>query len=122
MKKLFLFLVAAFVVNIVVAQDGKGNRLSGMVIAQLDLTDAQKEKVKAINAEYRTDMQEVIKSDLTPEQRKDRRTALEGKKREKIVALLTPAQKQKLTALEGSGEYKQKGSVNGREVKVKVDD
>lgn len=122
MKKILLGITALLLINFAVAQDGKSNRISGMVIAQLDLTDDQKEKVKTINAEYRTEMQQVIKSDLTPEQRKNKRTELEARKRQKIVSILTATQKQKLAALEGDGEFKQKSTVNGREVKVKVDD
>ena len=47
MKKLLMVMVAAFLVNFAMAQEGKSNRINGMVIAQLDLTDDQKEKVFA---------------------------------------------------------------------------
>jgi Spy/CpxP family protein refolding chaperone len=113
------------------------DRINPRLLEQLNLTATQKEQVKVINDEYRAKMQEMIKSEIPAEQRKDQRTVFEKERKDKIMAVLTAEQQQKLAELqrkeisevvderenkaakERTG-YKEKIKVDDKETKIKV--
>ncbi len=103
------------------------NRINPRLLDQLNLTTTQAEQVKVINEDYRAKMQEMIKSDLPVEDRKAKRNTYDAERRTKVLAILTPAQVQKLQQLqkaqpsEADVDYKRKTKdENGDKTKVKV--
>lgn len=105
------------------------NRLNPRLFDQLSLTATQSEQVKVINDDYRTKMQDMIKSDLSIDDRKAKKAVYEAERRTKLLAVLTPTQIQKLHELQkspGAGDekdidYKMKTkSEDGEKTKVKV--
>lgn len=69
-------------------------------LARLDLTDAQKAQIKSIEQALAAKVK-ALRADttLTPEQRRAKVQAATKEAREKILAVLTPEQRQKLRAL-----------------------
>ncbi len=103
------------------------NRINPRLLDQLNLTATQSEQVKAINEDYRAKMQDMIKSDLPVEDRKAKRNTYDAERKTKVMAILTPAQVQKLQQLQKAEpsevdvDYKQKTKdENGDKTKVKV--
>jgi Spy/CpxP family protein refolding chaperone len=67
---------------------------------RLDLTDAQGQKIKEVNQDFRTKMQEVQKNEsLSREQKKEQIKTLQQTHTEQIKSILTEEQKNKLEAL-----------------------
>ena len=103
-----------------------GDRINPRSLEMLDLTATQKEQIKLINEDYRSKMQDMIKSDLSTEERKAKRTGFEMEKKNKIMALLTSGQAKKLKEImisEKTGdraEYKEKIKVDEDKIKVKI--
>lgn len=105
------------------------NRFNPRLLDQLSLTATQSEQIKVINDDYRLKMQEMIKSDLSVEDRKAKRNVYETERKAKILAMLTPTQIKKLHELQksqGSGDdkdvdYKIKAkNEDGEKTKIKV--
>jgi Spy/CpxP family protein refolding chaperone len=69
----------------------------GEVFKNLNLTEEQKTKFKALNEEHRKQMAELKKNDqITVKEWRAKREALKKDHREKIQSLLTPEQKSQL--------------------------
>lgn len=99
------------------------------LLDQLSLTATQSEQVKVINEDYRSKMQEMIKSDLSVDDRKAKRNIYDSERRTKILAILTASQVQKLQELQKADkvdgdndvDYKSKSkNEDGEKTKVKV--
>jgi Spy/CpxP family protein refolding chaperone len=143
MKKIiiagFLFMNLAYIAT---AQDdgmksGEGqerrmpskDRINPRILEQLSLTASQQEQIKVINDDYRSKMQEMIKSDIAPEDRKTKRKEFDAGRNKAIMAILSTEQKEKLTTLkndpkfmEKEGEFKYKSKEDGEKTKLKADD
>lgn len=144
MKKIFAGLIAFTIISFTAsAQTQKpgesekaGSRgqhkdkINPRVLDQLELSASQKEQIKAINDDYRAKMQEMIKSEIPAEERKNKRSSLETEKKNKILAILTAEQVKKLKELQSNpgmyennnGEYKEKFKSDGEKTKIKIDD
>jgi Spy/CpxP family protein refolding chaperone len=102
------------------------NRINARALEQLNLSESQKEQLKLINDDYRSKMQQVIKSEISADDRKAQRMTLETERKNKVMALLTAEQKEKLKTLlstqgtDDKGEYKEKTKVDGDKTKIKV--
>ena len=105
------------------------NRINPRLLDQLSLTATQSEQVKMINEDYRSKMQEMIKSDLSVDDRKAKRNAYDAERRTKLLAILTAAQVQKLQELQKTErvdgdndvDYKSKTKTeDGEKTKVKI--
>jgi len=78
---------------------GKMKEIETKVLAQLKLTDAQKTKIKALNAKYDKQMADLQKSTADRETKmKKMRTMMESRKKE-FMAILTPEQQKKFETL-----------------------
>jgi Spy/CpxP family protein refolding chaperone len=67
---------------------------------KLNLTDAQGQRIKEVNMDFRTKMKEVQKDEtLTSEQKKEQIRTLQQSHTEQIKSILTEEQKNKLEAL-----------------------
>ncbi len=62
---------------------------------KLDLTNDQKQQMKSINMDFKNSMKELKNSNLSKEELKIKRKALHQERKQKIMALLTPEQKNK---------------------------
>ncbi len=62
---------------------------------KLDLTSDQKQQMKSINMDFKNSMKELKNSNLSKEELKIKRKALHQERKQKIMALLTPEQKNK---------------------------
>ena len=72
---------------------------NGAGLDSLHLSDAQKMQVRTINESFRQQMQDLHKQgSITVDQQKQKREALAKERKEKIAAILTPAQKQQFEA------------------------
>ncbi len=80
-------------------KDKAGDRVEKLD-RRLDLTDAQGQRIKEVNHDFRTKMQEVQKNEsLTREEKKDQIKSLQQTHTEQIKSILTEEQKNKLEAL-----------------------
>lgn len=72
------------------------------IIKKLDLTDAQKIKLKTLHLQYKSS-RDMVESDatITPAQKKEKFTSLRNKNIEDIKAILTAAQIKKYYELSG---------------------
>lgn len=98
------------------------DRINSRILEQLSLSATQKEQITSINYEYRTKMQEMIKSEIPAEERKNKRTAFETEKRNKILAILTTDQTKKLKELQSSETMGMKDDKGESIEKIKSDD
>lgn len=107
----------------------QSERVNPRLLEQISLTAAQNEQIKVINDAYRAKMQDMIKSELSTEERKAKRSTYATERKNSIMAVLTPEQTRKLKQLESEvtqsdGDYKEKiKTENGKtKIKVKTDD
>jgi Spy/CpxP family protein refolding chaperone len=105
------------------------DRINPRILEQLSLSAAQQEQIKVINDDYRSKMQEMIKSDIAPEDRKSKRKDFDAGRAKAIMGILSAEQKEKLTTLqndpklmEKEGEFKHKSKEDGEKTKMKTDD
>ena len=69
----------------------------GMMMKDMNFTDAQKAQLKANRQLYKTQMQELNKNEnITVKEQRDRKQALRTEQKAKMQALLTPEQKNKM--------------------------
>lgn len=79
--------------------------------AELKLTDAQLEKYNALNQEFSEKKQAILNdASLTPEAKKEKKTALKKEKEAKLNEILTPEQQAKYKELKESMEKKKEAS------------
>jgi hypothetical protein len=107
------------------AQDRK-DRISPRLLEQLDLSLEQKEQIKGINAEYRNQMQEMIKSPISADERRTKREKFEADRKARILAVLTADQRTRLLEMQSqtpggtNGDFKHKVKTPEGKTKVKV--
>ena len=112
MKKIMLIgLVAMLGVVSVQAQDAPHHRRSmnkhHRSMAQLNLTQEQKEQMKTIHEDSRKQMQELGKNeDITVKEWKARQESIRKSEREQIQNILTPEQKAKMAEARTAGKQK----------------
>ncbi|MEJ7626818.1 MAG: hypothetical protein WKF35_08145 [Ferruginibacter sp.] len=103
------------------------DRINPRLLEQIGLSAIQNDQIKMINEDYRSKMQEMIKSEIPVEDRKSKRASLENDKKNKIMAVLTAEQLMKLKELQSKeinvdGETKDKIKTDDGKIKVKSDD
>jgi Spy/CpxP family protein refolding chaperone len=105
------------------------DRINPRILEQLSLSAAQQEQIKLINDDYRSKMQEMIKTDIAPEDRKSKRKEFDARRTQAIMAILSAEQKEKLTTLqndpkliEKENEFKHKSKEDGEKTKMKTDE
>lgn len=77
------------------------------IIKKLDLTDAQKIKLKTINLQYKSSRDAVeTNASLSPIQKKEKYASLRSKNIEELKAILTPGQLKKYYELSGTKQPK----------------
>jgi Spy/CpxP family protein refolding chaperone len=87
----------------------QGMKQRGMLMQQLNLTEAQKTQMKAINMDFKTKMEELKKQDnITVKEFNARKEALQAERKNKTMALLTDEQKGKMEALKKEKQDKMK--------------
>src|SRR6476661_4567984 len=96
------------------------DRINPRLLEQLQLTAAQKERIRVINDDYRAKMQDVIKADMTPEQRRDKREALNAEKYTNTISVLTTEQVTKLKDLQSKDPATY--TEGDRKEKIKIED
>jgi len=86
-----------------------GQGANGILRDDLDLTDAQKAKIKSIDASHRATIEEIkTNGGLTDDQKKDAIKAEHQQMKSDIQAVLTPAQNAKLAQLEAQRKAQRK--------------
>ena len=87
----------------------QGMKQRGMMMHQLNLTEAQKTQMKSINMDFRTQMQELKKQDnMTVKEFNARKEALQQDRKSKTMAILTDEQKNKMQAMKKDRQDKMK--------------
>ena len=97
------------------------NRINPRLLDQLSLTATQSEQIKIINDDYRTKMQDMIKTDLSVDERKAKRNVYDAERKAKFLAVLTPAQTQKLLKIQKSEKMDQSKDEDYK-IKTKTED
>lgn len=81
----------------------------GMMMKDINFTDAQKAQLKANRQSYKTQMQELNKNEaITVKEQRDRKQALRTEQKAKMQALLTPEQKNKMAESKAKMEDQRK--------------
>lgn len=94
----------------------------GMMMAQLNLTDAQKQQAKSINDNYRTQLKDVEKNEsITLKDYRSKKASLEQERKSKFQALLTTDQKNKIAKAKQDRSAKMKMMAQKRMEKMKTD-
>ena len=101
-----LFTVAAQAQTRDTVRKHKGNR--EMAVSQLNLSEDQKAKLKAIRENQRNEMKSLKDASLSAEQQKARREELHKKYNEQVQSVYTPAQKAQLEQMKGEWKSKAK--------------
>jgi Spy/CpxP family protein refolding chaperone len=88
-------------------RDGR-ERMEGMK-KELALSEAQGQKIKALNEEFKTKAQAIKNNaSLTDQQRKEQFNSLNEERKTRMKAILTAEQLQKLESRKGKGQFKSK--------------
>ena len=94
----------------------------GMMMNQLNLTDAQKQQTKSINDDYRNQLKELEKSDnITLKDYRSKKASIEQERKSKFQALLTTDQKNKIIQAKKDRSEKMKMMAQKRMEKMKTD-
>ena len=97
---------------------GKGHH--EMVSKELNLTDAQKEKIKTINKDHHSQRAELRKNEnITVKEMRERRSAIAKEHRSAIEGVYTPEQKTKLQELRKKSAEQRKETMAKRGEKMK---
>lgn len=89
---------------------------------QLNLTDAQKQKAKSINDDYRNQVKDLEKNDnITLKDYRSKKASLEQERKSKFEALLTTEQKNKMAQAKKDRSEKMKMMSEKRMGKMKTD-
>lgn len=96
---------------------GHGEHMNGMMMKELNLTDAQKQEVSSINADFKNKMAELNKHDnMTVKDFRAQKEALENARKTQFESILTPDQKNKLAELKNNhGDWKDREGMAGNE-------
>ncbi len=87
----------------------EGRHNKGMMMKDINFTDAQKAQLKANRQSYKTQMQELNKNEaITVKEQRDRKQALRTEQKAKMQALLTPEQKNKMAESKAKMEDQRK--------------
>jgi Spy/CpxP family protein refolding chaperone len=101
---------------------GSGHHRSGMAFSKLNLSEAQKEQMKGINEDFKSQMQTLNKKEnITVKEQRDQRSALAKTHREKIQNILTPDQKSQLAQMKEDAKKKQAEMAAKRMDKMKAE-
>ena len=129
MKKILLgMLVMAFTFGAGAQKGQQGDHMKGRggkmekkgmmkhkMAEKLNLSDAQKEKMKTVNENFRKQMQDLKgKENITVKDQRDQRYALAKKHKENIQAILTPDQKKQVEEMKTKHEVKRKEKMDKR--------
>lgn len=128
MKKIILSAVALAVATFTLqAQDGPGKGRHGKgkqhteVFRQLNLTEDQKTQMKAINEDFRTQMQDLKKNEnITVKEQKDKLQSIRNNHKTKMQNLLTADQKAQLEKMKQNREATHKVDAKARMEKMKI--
>ncbi|UAY51593.1 hypothetical protein [Ferruginibacter albus] len=134
MKKIFLSLLAVVMLGVAVnaqttkAADNKQAfhhkgkfHKKGIAFKQLNLTEDQKQQLKANNEEYKKQLQKLNKNEsITVKEFRDKKEALRKQQKEKFMALLTPEQKTKLEQLKQQQKQQREMAAAKRMEKMKT--
>ena len=94
---------------------------NGMMIKNLNLTQSQKEQIKASHDSYKKQLMELNKNEsITVKEARDKKEVLRKEQKEKMMALLTPEQKDKLIQLKKDRAVKQEAMAAKRLEKIKA--
>jgi Spy/CpxP family protein refolding chaperone len=94
----------------------------GMMMNQLNLTDAQKQQTKSINDDYRNQLKELEKNDnITLKDYRSKKANLEQERKSKFQSLLTTDQKNKIIQAKKDRSEKMKMMAQKRMEKMKTD-
>jgi Spy/CpxP family protein refolding chaperone len=146
MKKYFLALATFIIITITVTAQTKSNsndsttpppRMGthhkeeyemhkfhhhGMMMAQLNLTHAQKQQAKSINDDYRNQLKEIKKNDgITLKDYRSKKASLEQERKSKLQALLTTVQKNEIAQAKKDRSETMKMMAQKRIEKMKTD-
>jgi Spy/CpxP family protein refolding chaperone len=112
MKKVLVPLIAIFALSFTAnAQEKVGEKghhhhhhghhhKKGMMAKQLNFSEEQKSRAKAINEDFRKNMQELNKNEsITVKEQRDRKVAIQKERKTKMDGLLTAEQKTKMAQL-----------------------
>jgi Spy/CpxP family protein refolding chaperone len=94
----------------------------GMMMNQLNLTDAQKQEAKSMNDDYRNQLKELEKNDnITLKDYRSKKASIEQERKSKFQALLTTDQKNKIAQAKKGRSEKMKMMAQKRMEKMKTD-
>lgn len=94
---------------------------NGMMMKELILTQSQKEQIKASHDGYKKQLMELNKNEgITVKEARDKKEALRKEHKDKMMALLTPEQKDKLIQLKKDGAVKHEAMAAKRLDKMKA--
>ena len=116
MKKMIVGMAALIIAGASFAQPGRADykngrqhemhqRGGGKQLEKLNLSDAQKAQMKAVNEDFRKQMQDLDrKESITVKEQRDQKEAIRKAHKAKIESLLTPEQKTQLAQLKADAE------------------
>lgn len=94
---------------------------NGMMMKELTLTQSQKEQIKASHDGYKKQLMELNKNEgITVKEARDKKEALRKEHKDKMMALLTPEQKDKLIQLKKDRAVKHEAMAAKRLDKMKA--
>lgn len=95
---------------------------NGMMMKQLNFTDAQKQRIKAINTEYRNQVNDLEKNEtITLKDYRVKKANLEQERKSKFQAILTSDQKNKIAQAKKERSEKREIMAQKRIEKMKTD-
>ncbi len=98
------------------------HRFHGAPVANLNLTDAQKQQAKTINEDYHNKVEALEKDDnITLKDYRTQKASLEKERKDKFEALLTPDQKNKIEQDKKKMHERMKMMADRRMQKMKTD-
>lgn len=128
MKKVLILLIAIFSLTVSAnAQHKMGKKEQQpkhqkmMMAKQLNLSEEQQKKAKAINEDTRKKMQELYKNEsITVKEMRDSKYAIQKERKAKMDGLLTAEQKAKLSRLKAQRKVKHEAGYSKRLDKMKT--
>lgn len=103
------------------SKDNMHKRHSGMMMKDLNLTDAQKQHAKDLNAGYKKQITDLKNSNLSADDYKTKRQSIEKDRKAKFQSLLTSEQKDKIARSKKDRSEKMKMMSGEKMKKMKTD-